>query len=204
MGEGAGAEPAKKVARGRRRVIRCLTQKVIKMAIDVEHVEIPEQGPGEIPGPTGATLARTGQSTATRMVGRPPVPPVVRLQDVRDEMQGGGDVPGGGAPPGGGGDGWGGPPGGGGGGDGGDNNPDDDASMAEEPEDEDPTVGHAGKEYTPRTTKGREMAQMFRDFCGLPRSHANAIVVYFGVYTMDILAEFREEHWKDTFTNWQK
>ena len=205
MGEGAGAEPAKKVARGRRRVIRRLTRRVSKMAIDVDHVEIPEKGPGELPGPTGATLARgAGQSTAVRTVGRPPVPPVVRLQDVRDEMQGGGDVPGGGAPPGGGGDGWGGPPGGGGGGDGGDNNPDDDASMAEEPEDEDPTVGHAGKEYTPRTTKGREMAQMFRDFCGLPRSHANAIVVYFGVYTMDILAEFREEHWKDTFTNWQK
>ncbi len=43
------------------------------------------------------------------------------------------------------------------------------AEMApEEPEDEDPTVGHEGKEYTPRTTKGREMAQMFWDFCGLP------------------------------------
>ena len=37
-----------------------------------------------------------------------------------------------------------------------------------EPEDEDPTVGHEGKEYTPRTSKGREMAEMFRDFCGLP------------------------------------
>ena len=60
----------------------------------------------------------------------------------------------------------------------------------EEPEDDDPTVGHERKEYTPQTTKGREMTQMFRNFCDLPQSHANAIVVYFGVYTMDILAEF--------------
>ena len=135
------------------------------MAINVDHVEIPEKGPGQTPGPVGAILARSGQSTTTRLGSHPPVPPAIRPEDVRREMQGGGDIPMEGAPPGGGGDGLG-PPGGGGGGNGGDN-PDEDASMAEEPEDEDPTVGLEGKEYTPRTTKGREIAQMFWDFCGL-------------------------------------
>ena len=148
-----------KAARGRRRVIRRLTRGVSELAINT-NVEIPDLGPGETPGPTGATLARLGQSTATRAGCCPPVPPVVRLQDVREEMQGGGDIPGGGAPPGGGGDSWGGPTGGGGGGGGDD--PDEDVDMApKEPEDEDPMVGHEGKEYTPWTTKGREMAQMF-------------------------------------------
>ena len=120
-----------------------------------------------MPRPIGATLAKTSQSTATRAGRRPPVLPVVRLEHVCGEMQGGGDIPGGGAPPGGGGDGWGLPGGGGGSGRGDD--PNEDVEMAlKEPEDKDPMVGHAGKEYTPRTTKGREMAQMFRDFCGLP------------------------------------
>ena len=105
MGEGTGAEPAKKVARRRRCVIRRLTRGVSELAIDTK-VDIPERGPGKTPGPTGATLAKTGQSSAVRVVGRPPVPPVVRLEDVREELQGGRDVPRGGAPPGGGGDGW--------------------------------------------------------------------------------------------------
>ena len=136
------------------------------MAINVDHVEIPEKGPWQTPGPVGAILARSGQSTTTRAGSCPPVPPAIHSEDVRREMKGGGDIPMGDALPGGGGDGWG-PPRDGGGGDGGDD-PDKDASMVKEPEDEDPTVGHEGKEFTPRTTKGREMAQMFQDFCGLP------------------------------------
>ena len=140
LGEGTGAKPANKVTRRRRHGLRRLTRGVRDMAINVDHVEISEKGPGQTPGPVGAILARSGQSTTTRSGSRPPVPPAIRPEDVRREMQGGGDIPMGGAPPGGGGDGWG-PHGGGGGGDGGDN-PDKDASMAKEPEDEDPMVGH--------------------------------------------------------------
>ena len=136
------------------------------MAIDTNYVEIPENGPEGAPGLTGATLAKTGQSSATRTDSHPPAPPVVCPVNVRREMQGGGDIPGGGTPPGGRGDGWG-PPGGGSGGGGDGLNAD--VKMAyKEPKDEDPTVSHKGKKYTPRTTKGREMAQMFRDFYGLP------------------------------------
>ena len=156
LGENAGAKPANKVARRRRHGLRRLTQGVREMAINADHIEIPENGPGGTPGPTGATLARTGQSSATRMDSHPPVPPVVCPKDVRREMHGGGDIPGGGTLPGGRGDGWDLP--GGGGGSGGDD-PNDDVEMApEEPEDEDPTVGHERKVYTPQTTKGREMA----------------------------------------------
>ncbi len=148
LGEGTGAEPANKVTRRRQHGLRRLTRGVRDMAINVGHVEIPEKGQGQTPGPVGAILARSGQSTITRLSSRPPVPPAICPEDEQREMQGGGDIPMGGALPGGGGDGWG-PPHGGGSGDGGDD-PDEDASMAEEPKDEDPTVGHEGKEYTPR------------------------------------------------------
>ena len=137
------------------------------MSFNTNHVKIPEKGPGGTPGPTGATLARGTQSSATRTDSYPPVPPTIRPEDIHREMQGGGDIPREGAPPGGGGDSWGLPSGGGSGGGGDD--PNNDVEMApEEPEDEDPTVGHVGEEYTSRTIKGREMAQMFRNFCGLP------------------------------------
>ena len=48
------------------------------------------------------------------------------------------------------------------------------------------------------------MAKMFRRFCDLPKHDANAIVVYFGVYSVARLAAFQQDHWKDTFAQWQK
>ena len=60
------------------------------------------------------------------------------------------------------------------------------------------------KEYTPKTKKAKEMARMLISFCRLSKSSANTIVVYFGVSTMDKLADFHKEHWKDTFVQWQK
>ena len=166
LGEGAGAEPANKVARMCQHGIRRLTQRVRDMAIDADRIEIPQKGPGQTPGAIGATLARGAQSSTTRTDSHPPAPPAICPEDVRREMQGGGDIPGGGVLPGCGGGGWG-PPGGGSGGGGDELNKDVDMAP-KEPEDKDPTVGHEGKVYTPRTTKRREMAQMFRDFCGLP------------------------------------
>ena len=64
--------------------------------------------------------------------------------------------------------------------------------------------GQIGKAYVPKTEKGKEMARMLVSFCCLSKSSANTIVVYFGVSTMDTLADFCEEHWKDTFIQWQK
>ena len=55
---------------------------------------------------------------------------------------------------------------------------------------EDPVNGQTGKEYTPKTKKGKEMARMFISFCRLSKSSANTIVVYFGVSTMDKLTDF--------------
>jgi hypothetical protein len=48
------------------------------------------------------------------------------------------------------------------------------------------------------------MAKMFRHFCDLARQDANAIVVYFGVYSIACLDAFLQDHWKDTFAQWQK
>jgi hypothetical protein len=48
------------------------------------------------------------------------------------------------------------------------------------------------------------MVKMFRRFCDLTDRNASAIVVYFGVYSEGRLAEFLHDHWKDTFTQWQK
>ena len=48
------------------------------------------------------------------------------------------------------------------------------------------------------------MAKMLSSFCRLSTSSANAIVVYFGMSMMGKLADFWEEHWKDTFVKWQK
>ena len=60
-----------------------------------------------------------------------------------------------------------------------------------------------GEEICPKK-KGKEMARMCVNFCHLSKSSANTIVVYFGVSTMDKLADFCEEYWKDTFIHWQK
>lgn len=59
---------------------------------------------------------------------------------------------------------------------------------------EDTMEGQEGKKCTPKTTKGMEM-----DFCCLSKSNNNTIVVYFGMSTMDKLADFWEKHWTDTF-----
>ena len=48
------------------------------------------------------------------------------------------------------------------------------------------------------------MVKMFRRFCDLTDQDANAIVMYFGIYSEAHLAEFLNDHWKDTFTQWQK
>ncbi len=69
---------------------------------------------------------------------------------------------------------------------------------------EDPENAGTGKYYVPQTPKGKAMAKMFCRFCDLPAKDANAIVVYFGICTVEHLAAFQEDHWKDTFTQWQK
>jgi len=48
------------------------------------------------------------------------------------------------------------------------------------------------------------MAKMFRRFCDLTKHDAIAIVVYFRVYSVKHLAAFQQDHWKDTFAQWQK
>ena len=101
--------------------------------------------------------------------------------------------------------------GGAGGGGGGGEDPDasesesesDEMDEDEEPE-EDPSTGQHGKEYRPKTDTGKAMAKMFVRFCQLSRANARAIVVFFGVSSSNKLADFLEEHWKDTFAQWQK
>ena len=51
LGEDTGAEPASKVAQRRRHGLRCLTRRVREMAIDADHVKIPEKGTGQTPWP---------------------------------------------------------------------------------------------------------------------------------------------------------
>ena len=80
----------------------------------------------------------------------------------------------------------------------------DDEEDPEESGEEDPVNGQIGKEYAPKTAKGKEMARMLKSFCHLSKSSANTIVVYFGVSPMDKLADFCEEHWEDMFVQWQK
>jgi hypothetical protein len=72
----------------------------------------------------------------------------------------------------------------------------------DQPEDTD-NAG-TGKFYKPQTPNGKAMAKMFRRFCDLAERDANAIVVYFGVYSEGHLADFLHTHWKDTFTQGQK
>ena len=47
------------------------------------------------------------------------------------------------------------------------------------------------------------MAKMLRNFCQILKANAHAIVVYFGIYGENKLANFQETHRKDTFTQWQ-
>jgi hypothetical protein len=107
------------------------------------------------------------------------------------------------------------PPGGGddegssGGDDHGDKGPDEedkDSKMrgANENPVEDPENVGTGKHYEPQTPNGKAMAKMSRPFCDLLAMDMNTIVVYFGVYNIKCLAAFQQDHWKDTFTQWQK
>ena len=63
---------------------------------------------------------------------------------------------------------------------------------------EDPDNAGTGKFYSPQTLRGKNMAKMLRQFCNLPKHDANAIIVYFGVYSVACLAAFQQD-WKDTF-----
>jgi hypothetical protein len=70
---------------------------------------------------------------------------------------------------------------------------------AEEGKPEDPDNAGTGKFYKPQTPRGKAMAKMFCRFCDLAKHDANTIVVYFGVYNVNCLAAFQQDHWKDTF-----
>ena len=61
-----------------------------------------------------------------------------------------------------------------------------------------------GKFYKPQALNRKAMVNMFKKFCDLNDRDANAIVVYFGIYSKGCLAEFLHEHWKDTFIKWQR
>jgi hypothetical protein len=93
-----------------------------------------------------------------------------------------------------------------GGSSGGNDDRDEDSEMEDADEDpvEDPENVGTGKYYEPQTPNGKAMAKMFRRFCDLPAKDANAIVVYFGVYSVERLTAFQQDHWKDTFTKWKK
>ena len=69
---------------------------------------------------------------------------------------------------------------------------------------EDPDNAGTAKFYKPQTPSGIAMAKMFDHFCDLPKRDANAIMVNFGVYSIARLAAFQQDHWKDTFAQWQK
>ena len=180
--------------------------------------EVPAHGQVNTPGPTGADLGRTAPQGGKRYGHIVPHAPRVRTRshspgegdEEEGDNAGSGDrddesPPAQGPNP---------PPGGG---DGGDSSGDDDngAGEGEEDEDsemededgepiEDPEDAGTLKYYTPQTPNGKIMAKMFRRFCDLPKKDANAIVVYFGVCTVKRLAAFQQDHWKDTFIQWQK
>jgi len=75
---------------------------------------------------------------------------------------------------------------------------------AEDKQPEDPDNAGTGKLYKPQTPHGKAKAKMFRCFCDLAKQDANAIAVYFGMYSIARLSAFHQDHWKDTFANWQK
>jgi hypothetical protein len=69
---------------------------------------------------------------------------------------------------------------------------------------ENPYNARMAKFYKHQTPRGIAMAKMFRRLCNHPKQDANAIVVYFGDYSVVRLAAFQQDHCKDTFTQWQK
>ena len=74
----------------------------------------------------------------------------------------------------------------------------------DEEELEDPSDRQARRTYKARTEGGKAMVKMLRNFCQLTKTNAHAIVVYFGIYSENMLTKFQESHWKDTFIQWQK
>jgi hypothetical protein len=183
--------------------------------------EVPANGPVNTPGPTGADFARQDPHRAKRYGHIVPHAPVRRTRsrspaegkEEEGDDAGSGDQP----PPA---QGPNPPPGGGDDGDSsGDENEDEEEEEEEEEEvdDDDSEMEDAGavlvedpenagtrKYYTPQTPSGKIMARMFRRFCDLPKKDAHAIVVYFGVCSVKRLAAFQQDHWKDTFVQWQK
>jgi len=73
----------------------------------------------------------------------------------------------------------------------------DDDDLLEDPEHERP-----GKYYLSKTQNSKVVAKILVHFCKLLQLDANAIVVYFYVSSQKKLADFQNEHWKDTFTQW--
>jgi hypothetical protein len=69
---------------------------------------------------------------------------------------------------------------------------------------EDPKQAGMGKFYKAQTPNWIKMVKMFKRFCDLTDCDADMIVVYFGIYSEARLADFLHDHWKDTFTQWQK
>ena len=193
------------------RRLNVMARRLRKLSLDVGP-DIPEHGPVDTPGLTGADLARQEPQRAKRYGHIVPHAPRVRTRshspaegkEEEDDDAGDGDDPppeeGPNPPP--------------GGGDDGDSSSDENDEEEEEEDSEmedadtepveDPENAGTLKYYTPQTPNGKIMAKMFRRFCDLPMKDANAIVVYFGVCTVKRLAAFKQDHWKDTFTQWQK
>lgn len=140
--------------------------------------------------PAGTTLVRV------RWTPRPNLADLANDEEEDDDVSPQGNPlqssgGGGGAPSDGGGAGA---PGSAAGGGGGDNNDNDEEMPPAKSKDEDPFEGHDGRDYIPHSAKGKQMAKMLINFCGLSKSNVNAIVLYFGVSAMHKLAEFYEEH----------
>jgi hypothetical protein len=72
--------------------------------------------------------------------------------------------------------------------------------ASDEGKHKDPKWAGMGEFYTAQTPNGRQLVKMFRRFGGLTEHDANVIVVYFGIYSKALFAEFLHDHWKDTFT----
>lgn len=162
--------------------MRYLTHEVRRMALDTESVRQPCPGQDM---PTGVTVVQTCKTPRIILAAQ------VNLADEEDVPQ---EIP----PQGGGGGTGAGAPGGAASGGRGNDSDEDEETNSAESEDEDPLEGQDGRDYVPRATKGKQMAQMLINFCGLSKLNANAIVVYFSVSTMEKLVEFHEEHWPAT------
>jgi hypothetical protein len=193
--------PWAKNKQGRGRCLTSLACRLTHMSLGQEP-EVPKSRPVDIPKSLITNLAR---DPPKRIPGRRPIPPTRKKGSDESEDESNAPPPlQGPAPPPGGGDGD--PPQG----SGSDEEDEDDVSSdskmedAEEEDHEDPDNAGMAKFYKPQTPRGQAMAKMFRHFCDLRKQDANTIGVYFGVYSVTRLAAFQEDHWKDTFAQWQK